>query len=176
MTDPRPRPKYGEYAPISSTPLVPPAPAPALTPAAEPTPEFTAAPTAANRAAVPPRRTADLALTTFLLLYGVFSVVTSIGQFADLASVLTSLYVTQGLPAFTSGELANNTGIAINIIHIVLLVVTIVVALVLLRAHRRAFWVPLAGGALGIIVTIAGIASVMLSDPAFAHYVATQAP
>ncbi|CAN5279557.1 hypothetical protein BH11ACT4_BH11ACT4_20170 [soil metagenome] len=158
MTDERPRPRYGEYAPIppAGAPLPPPPPT------VEPV-----APAAA-------RRPGDVFITTALLMLGVIDVVTGYSQFTNLADTLRATYAAQGFPAFTSDALANSMGTGINIARVAILVVTVIVSLLRIRLHRRAFWVPLAGAGLAALVVIVCVLVVILHDPAFAQYVATQ--
>lgn len=153
MTDDRPQPRYGQYAP--TPPVLPSA-------GAEPV----VIPT--------PRRTSDIVVTTMLLLLGVLDVVTGFPQFSDLASTLRATYASQGLPAFTDGELANSVGLAINIARVTVLVVTILVSLLLIRQNRRAFWVPLVGAGVAALVVVACVLVVTISDPALAAYLSTQ--
>jgi len=150
MTDDRPRPRYGEYAPV--------APALPVAPPVEPV--------------VAPR--GDVVVTTLLLLLGVIDVVTGFGQFSDLGSALRATYASQGFPAFTADALANTMGIAINIARVTLLAAAIVGSLLLVRLGRRAFWVPLVGAAVAALVVIVCVLVVILSDPALAHYISTQ--
>jgi hypothetical protein len=92
--DDRPEPKYGQYAPVPSAP-----------PAVEPVPVVETAPVAIEpptEAAVRPRRTWDVVLTTLLLLVGVYDVVTSYGTFANLGESLKTVYQQQGFGEFTS--------------------------------------------------------------------------
>ena len=79
MTDDRPRPKYGEYAPLG-------------TPAAA-TP-VVAAPTVVEPEVQPVRRrrTWDIALTTALLILGVLDVAGSFSRFGSLAATLRDAY------------------------------------------------------------------------------------
>lgn len=158
MTDDRPRPKYGEYAPVVATPAV-----------APPVAEVLESP------APSPRRAWDIVLTTFLLLVGVYDIVTGFGRFADLGGTLANAYSSQGFPAFTSMALATTLGLVINISRVVILAVTIALSLVRLARGRIAFWIPLAGAALGLIVVFACVLAIVMTDPALAQYVAEQA-
>jgi hypothetical protein len=154
MTDDRPQPKYGQYAPLTT-----PAPAPQ--------------PPAPIGVARPPR-TWDLLLTTALLLFGVYDVVTGFDKFSNLADALRSVYTAQGYGTFTSDDLASSMGLAINVVRIVTLAAAVLVSLLLIRAGRRAFWVPLAGATFAGLFMIIGLFVVILGDPAFAQYVASQ--
>lgn len=159
MTDDRPEPRYGQYAPLPPTPESPPT-----------GPE----PAAALPAVQAPRRTWDVVLTTLLLLLGVIDVVSGFPQFAGLAATLGTVYASQGFGTFTSDGLAATMGIAINVARVVVLAAAIVVSLLRIRANRIAFWVPLAGAALAALVVIVCVLAVILQDPALAEYVAKQ--
>lgn len=156
MTDPRPEPKYGQYAPI------PPA-------VEQPEPTVAAAPPA-------PNRTRDIVITTVLLLIGVYDVVTGFAGFASLGAALTQAYELQGIPGFASAVFADQMGVVINVVKTVLLVLTIVVSLLLVGRHRRAFWVPLAGGLVAALVVVVCILVVLLGDPALLAWAQTQSP
>lgn len=163
MTDPRPRPKYGEYAPIGSVP-----------PAATSAPLVVVSPeTTPSSPVVPPvkRRTWDVVLTTALILVGVLDVVSSFSRFGNLAASLREVYALQGLGRFTSDALANDMGLAINVIRVVLLVAAIGVALARLSRNRIALWVPLAAGGLAFILVCVCLLVVVVADPALAEYV-----
>jgi hypothetical protein len=157
MTDNRPEPKYGQYAPIP----------PAL---AESVPAPSPAAPSSDRVA-PARRTWDTAMTTLFLLLGVADVVTGFSTFANLAEGLRAAYAAQGYPAFTSEALATTMGLALNIARITILGVTILVSLLRIRAGKIAIWVPIAGAVLAGIVVIVGLLVVIMQDPALAEYV-----
>lgn len=155
MTDPRPEPRYGQYAPIT---------APAQT-APQPI-----VPVAAATASRP----WDVLLTAILLLFGVYDVVTGFSQFSHLADALQVAYTAQGFGTFTSDALAGGVGFAINVVRIAALAIAIVVSLLLIRLGRRAFWVPLAAAAFAGLFLVISLVVLILGDPAFAQYVATQ--
>lgn len=152
MTDDRPRPKYGEYAPVAATPAVVEAPAPVVeVPVAE-----------------KPRNVRDLVATTVLLLLAVADVTTSFALYANLAVQIKALvYAPLGIPGDVTSALAEPVGLAINIARVTLLVVTIVISLVLIARRRRAFWVPLAGYALAGLVSTILVFVVLADDPAY---------
>ncbi len=155
MTDSRPEPRWGQYADVP-----PPPPEPVLPPPVAPAPR--------------PRRTGDIVLTTGLLLIGVIDVVRGWGYYSSLAATLRELYELQSFPPFTSDALANSVGFATNIIRLVILLVAIAVSLSLIARGRRAFWVPLAAGALAALVLVLLLLVVMLQDPALVEYVQQQ--
>ena len=211
MTEPRPRPQYGEYAspedqakaaglefvpPVADTdvadkasktdkadkPTRPTRPAKATTPAVYAPPTVT--PTtpidgtdvdgAAASASSRPRRNWDQLLTGILLAFGAVSVFTAIPQYLNLGGVLSDVFEQFGTAEFTSIALANQVGIALNVIQLVLFVVTVVISIQLLRKNRIAFYVPVIGGVLCGIITLILMAVVMSSDPAFIDYVMQQ--
>jgi hypothetical protein len=164
VTDNRPEPKYGQYAPIPPATVQedepPVAPAPAEI-AAEPT-------------ALLPRRNWDVVLTTFLLLMAVFDVVTGFARFADLAGALRDTYAVQGITGFDSDALAATFGVVINVSRIVLLVIAIVWSLRRISRHRISFWVPLVLAFVSGLVVVVCVLVVVLNDPAFTAYVMEQ--
>lgn len=161
MTDDRPRPQYGEYAPL-----------PPVTAAPEPI----AAPVEVVEAQPAPRRTWDVVFTTALLLFGVIDVVVAFEYFATLPVALREVYEQMGVPAFTSDALALQMGLAINVVRVVVLVIVIVISLWRIARGRLAFWVPLAGALVAGLALVACILVVMISDPAMAQYLAQQTP
>jgi hypothetical protein len=159
MTDNRPEPKYGQYAPI---PPVLPGAVPAV---------VAAAPEQPTVRVVQSRRTWDTAMTTLFLVLGVADVVTGFSTFANLADGLRAAYAAQGYPAFTSETLATTMGLALNIARVTILGFTILAALLRIRAGKIAIWVPVAGAVLAGIVVIVGLLVVIMQDPALAEYV-----
>jgi hypothetical protein len=156
MTDDRPRPKYGEYAPVAPAAVTP---EPVVAP-----PELATAPY--------PNRIRDIAVTTVLLLLGVADVVSSFSTFADLGPTLTELYKQVGIGGVASAAVAAQFGLGINIGRISVLAITVVVSLLLIARHRRAFWVPLAGFLLAGLTTTVLLAALMLNDPAYQVWLA----
>lgn len=157
MTDDRPRPKYGEYAPLP--PAAPEAPvAPVEEVAPEPAPQA-------------PLRTGDIIATTLLLLIGVTDVVGSFPLFASLSGQLTAVYAQLGVGGTSASPLAEPLGLAINIVRVAVLVAAIIVSLLLIQRRRRAFWVPVAGYVLAGILAGILVVVIMLNDPAYIDWV-----
>ena len=154
--DPRPRPKYGEYAPIPPTPH----PSPVVE-----------TPVVTDAAAPRPRRTWDLVLTTTLLLIAVYDVVGGYATYADLGPALADAYTQQGFGEFTAFESAREAGAALTVARIVILVLTVAVSLLLIAKRRTAFWAPLVGGALAGIALLVCVFTVVLNDPVFAQFI-----
>ncbi len=166
MPDDRPRPKYGEYAPLPPTgaiPLIEPTRGLPATAASEPEDELL------SRAALV-RRGRDVIFTTLLLVFAVFDVVTGYAQYASFADTMKSIYTSAGLGEFTSVALANSLGQVINIARMAILAVTIVVSLILMSTKRIAFWVPVAGAVLALLFMAGCLLAIMLQDPALAQH------
>jgi uncharacterized membrane protein len=197
MTDPRPRPKYGEYAPLPSAapehangaaddshdavaPVAShysatsaPPPGAVNQGAAQPS---AAQPNFANTAsdAVAPerkRRMWDILLTSTLLLFGVVDVINTFSTVANLGPVLREGLAAQGAGTFTSDDIAAEAGGTANIVRVVVLVLTIVFALMQIQRKRIAFWIPIVGAAIAGITLVVAIFIAVLSDPGFMAYV-----
>lgn len=156
MTDDRPEPRYGQYAP--GPPPAPPEPAVELPP-----------PTGAP--VVRKRRTWDLVLTTGLLLVGVYDVVTGFSTYANLGVPLRIVFEQQGIGAFTSDAAAVQVGLFLNVLRVILIAVAIIVSLVLISRHRLAFWAALGAGVLAGLAAIVCAMVLVVNDPAFIAYV-----
>lgn len=174
MSDPRPLPKYGEYAPVPPVDpgVVPPVPPIDLAVAPLVTDQPAAAPGTGGTPGT--RRTWDVVLTAVLLLFGVWDVVTGYPRFAELDVALRSAYEDQGIGAFTADTLATTMGLVINIGRVVLLVVAIVVSLRLIARRRLSFWAPLGAGVIAGLFVVVCILVVVLRDPALADYAMQQ--
>ncbi|MGX5682537.1 DUF6264 family protein [Schumannella luteola] len=149
--DPRPQPRWGQYADV-------PPPAPNYPPPSIPEPP------------APPRRTGDIVLTTVLLLVGVYDVVAQWSLYASLGAALKDAYTVQGFGEFTSIELADSMGTVLNVIRAVLLVAAIAWSLVRIGRGQRAYWVPLGAGVLAGLIAIGFMFAIMLQDPALLEY------
>jgi hypothetical protein len=176
MTDPRPRPKYGEYAPPTSTEPSSTMPAP-VTPQTGLTPQLGVTPqpfaNTAGDAADPgrPRRMWDVLLTATLLLFGVVDVINTFGTIGNLGPVLREGLAAQGVEAFSSDAIAAEAGGAANIVRVVVLVLTVVFALIQIQRRRLAFWIPIVGAAIAGIALMVAIFVAVMSDPGFIAYV-----
>lgn len=125
---------------------------------------------------VRPRRTWDIILTTALLALAVYDVIGGYSTFANLAPVMQSIYDQLSIGQFASPALAAQWGLIANIARITILLLVILVSLRLVSRRRLAFWVPLAGGALAVIVALACFMFIIASDPAYLEFVMRQAP
>ncbi|MCU1556819.1 MAG: hypothetical protein JWN09_814 [Microbacteriaceae bacterium] len=166
MTDPRPRPQYGEYATPQDQAKAMGAAIPTRGQVTPQSPPPLAVPSRAKGA---PRRW-DLVLTLALLAYGPVNVVTGFFQFANLATVLNQVYTSMGIGTFPPSSLATSLGVVINVSNAVLYVITAFVTARLLRSGRLAFYVPIAGAAAAWIVSGVCIGILMFGDPTFTGY------
>jgi len=187
MTDPRPRPQYGEYAPLppaapegETQPATQSVPQPPAPPAA---PQFPAphsseiATVDANGQPATPerkRRMWDVMLTSTLLFLGVFDVINGFPAFANFGTILSEGLATQGFDGFSSVEAATEAGAILNIVRVSILVITIVLALLQIQRKRIAFWIPLAGAILAGIAVVGVLVAVLMGDPAFLAYAESQ--
>lgn len=177
MADERPRPQYGEYAPVSeAAPAVPVAGQKeadadaAVRPASKSDPQKGAEPPGER----PGRRNWDVLLTTVLLALFVYDVVSAYGVLANLFGILRSTYQDQGFGEYVSLELANTVGMIANIVRIALLLITIAISLVLIHRKRLSFVVALCGGLLSVITLVVCVVIAVVNDPALAAYIETQ--
>jgi hypothetical protein len=115
-------------------------------------------------------------VTVGLLALGVYDVATSWRELMDLAGVVGQVFEQQGVGAYTALDAAATIGLVANVARVALLVIVIAISLARIRAGRRAFVVPLIGGALGAVILFIAIVVAMLVDPAFIEYVSAQIP
>jgi hypothetical protein len=168
--DERPLPAYGEYA-------TPEQQAAAMGLAYPRPSETTAAVlgTPPNRlqrgVAAQPRRW-DLFLTSVLLAYGLWSVISAFFQYSDLSAVAQTFYTTQGIGTFTSDRpsLGAALSVVINSSDVVIFVLVAVVAFRLIRRGRVAFWVPLCGGVIATLIAGVCLSAFLFTDPSFMSY------
>ena len=177
MTEPRERPQYGEYAsvderiaaggyavepdPVESRPVVP--------PAGRTADRFPPPAAGARVAGGPPvARPWDLALTTALLVFGAYSVVSSIPELLDYSAGMSQVFDTAGIGAYTSTALADSVGVALLVAHIVIYAAALVLTVLRLRTRKISFFVPLAGAVLYAVVTLVLTGVALFSDPAYA--------
>ncbi|WES64973.1 DUF6264 family protein [Microbacter sp. GSS18] len=169
--DPRPRPRYGEYATPEEQRARIQVPDPALmepVPVASPEPAAPAEPTPASPA---PRRgagrTADRIATWALLGYGFFTVLSSVSALADYGSFAATFLDLLGVDAQLADPAAGRGwGIAAAIVLAVGWVLTAVLSWAGLRAGRVSFWIPIVGGIVSNIASGTLMLVPIMSDPA----------
>lgn len=195
MTDSRPRPQYGEYAPLppaqpeadtgvssgASTPAVPAPPAPQ---AGTNIPDNSlnaqlqrgaaAGLTGTKQSDASPERKQrlwDVVLTATLLLFGVVDIINTFSTVGNLGPILREGLAAQGVDSFTSDAIAAEAGGVANIVRVSVLILTIVFALIQIQRKRLAFWIPIVGATIAGIALMVAIFVAVLSDPGFIEYV-----
>lgn len=172
--DPRPRPRYGEYAtpeeqrarirvpdPALMDPVPPAAPEQASVPA--PVPAASAGPAPGRR----PGRVWDRVLTWALLGYGLFTVLSSVTALMDYGAFAATFLEILGVDAELADPSAGaGWGIGAAVVLALGWVLTAVLSWFSLRAGRISFWIPLVGGmvfnfASGMLLLVP-----IMSDPA----------
>jgi len=173
VSDPRPRPQYGEYATpeeVAALRGVPLEPSPRTVPPASPP-----AALRTGSAVVAPMsgwRRFDRPITIALILFGIINVVQSAPLFLDFVPTLelAAKSVTYGpvdLSSLEFGETARIGGYVLFAISIVLLVAAAAFCYLALSRSRVAFWIPLAAGGLNLVCYIVVLAVVLYSTPGF---------
>ncbi|SEN10914.1 DUF6264 family protein [Cryobacterium luteum] len=184
--DPRPRPQYGELAPEGWTWQPPqdedrasPAPSPtagagAGTPPLRNHPAFPSTPPPSRRTG---QRTApgwDRPLTIGLLTFGLL--VTLYGAFSlgALPDAMQLIYTQQNLGTYTPAAGIGTLTTAGAILVVFVWLATTAVSVRLLLQHRRAFYVPIIGGAVSIVALFAFMLAAMLNDPTLIEFLSRQ--
>jgi hypothetical protein len=173
MTDPRPRPQYGEYATpeevaaLRGVPLEPPPPIMPPPPTGSP-----AAARTASRVGAPLTgwRRFDRPITIALILFGVFNVVQSAPLFLDFVPTLelaakSVTYV--DLASLEFGDAARIGGYVLFAMSIVLVIAAAGFSYLALSRSRVAFWIPLAAAGLNFVGYLIVLAVVLYSTPGF---------
>jgi hypothetical protein len=193
--DPRPRPQYGELAPEGWTwqppqeeARVEPAPAPIVGAGAgvPPRADQPAVPAASihsgqpyqqGQPSQPAKRTAprwDRPLTIGLLAFGLLATLYGAISLGALPDAMQMIYTQQALgtytPAASIGPLTSVGAIAVVFVWLA----TTAVSIGLLLRRRRAFYVPIIGGAVSTVALFAFILTAMLGDPTLIDFLSQQ--
>lgn len=177
----RPRPRYGELAPEGWEwkPPAPPTPepeapvvAPAPPAASQSTPGHPVPPAAGPYApgrpgAAPESLRTDRRITVALLIVGLFGLWMAINTLSTIPEALQMLHSQAGLDDFVASQDDMRTILLGNIVQGVLWVLTAVWAGLRMQRARRAFWIPLVGGALSVIALFIVVGVIAVNDPLF---------
>jgi hypothetical protein len=119
-------------------------------------------------------RTRDIGFTAALLAIGLFWVIVSIPGMADLPATIQQTYLMQGYTGqYGPVALGTAIGLIVNISQLVLWALTCALSVLVIRRRRRAFYIPLVGGAVsGLLVMVLTIVA-MVNDPGLLHYLST---
>lgn len=158
------RPQYGEYATPEEQRIragLPPVEPEPTASAPEPVP-------APVEATTPARRSGDRFITAALLGVGLVNVLTSIGQFTDLASTMNLTLQMLGIDAeFTNFAAARTWGVVSVFVLVLGYAVTAWLAIRRIVRKRTSWWIPLVGFAVTMMLVSACISVPMFGDPAF---------
>ncbi|WP_308799236.1 DUF6264 family protein [Agromyces silvae] len=183
--DERPRPRYGEYAPegwswqppadettsADATPA--PAPAAATTPA-QPAP--VAQDTPAGAAERKPAPAWDRIITIALLVLGAFGAWDSARSMQQLGQQIQTTYNMLGIGDFTPPEWLPTLSVAGIVLQLSLYATVLGLTILRMRRRRIAFWIPLTGGAVSVVITVVFMAVVVFSDPTYLGFIQSQVP
>lgn len=115
------------------------------------------------------RRTAppwDPAVTVALLIAGLVQVTQTVALARTLDVAISETFVSRGIGAYTSGDVARGAGVVITAVSLLCLALAIGFAVPRLRRRVTAFWVPLVCAAIWFVVTGALVFAAMVADPA----------
>lgn len=181
MSDPNtpdPKPRYGEFAspeeqrariqqPEFETLPPPPGtvPPPAALPPLAPSGQF-GGPPSFGQAAASPRRRIDLFATVGLLVYGLFTVLTSTPRLLDPAEYSATLFAALGIEGGLSDPAAALPwGIGAVMVLVFGWLGTAAVSMRRLRAGRVTFWIPVVGGVVFNIIAAVLMTVPVVNDP-----------
>lgn len=176
--DPRPRPRYGEYATPEEVARLRGDAAPraaGIPPQRDlqiplPTAAGAQSPPSGARDASAPRRRGDIAVTVALLVFALWNVLGAMPAFSRLdASLAQSFAMMPGSPeGIVLGEPTRVTGQLLIAVWAVLFLAAVGFSVMRIRARRRAFWVPLVFGALSVLAVLIAITTLIVVEPGLA--------
>lgn len=201
MSEPRPRPQFGEYAspeeqrariaePIDEqraeelgiAPVVPieAKPEPTLREQTRQAPQAPAPDGPSSPVALPPggRRpvTGDRLATSLLLGLGLVGLIVTMPNLLDLPGIIRPALVQLGVSGYSSDGIASAMGILALGLQIAIWIAAVVLSMRSLRTGRLTFWIPLVAGVAANIVLFICFAVAVGADPAFMEFVRAQQP
>jgi hypothetical protein len=171
--DERPRPQFGEYAPEGwswQPPADERADAAASAPHPAPPPPSPAQAPAPAAAATAPR-TVDRFFTILLLALGAVGAWNTSVSLQQLPAAIQTVYSQQGVGTYTPQEWLPTLALIGTVVMLGLYAGVLGWSIARMRARKTAFWVPLVGGAVAVLLTIVLTSIVFLTDPTFMSYV-----
>lgn len=186
MTDPRPRPEYGEYAtpeqvaeargpvPLDETLAVREKPAPSAAPSVtRPAAPLPPPVPGTHTSDAPPRHASrwDLPITVTLIALALVNTLTSIPSYLNLATALNEAGRVSGMGDLTFGAAASAGGVALLVLDTVVLLATIGLAWRRYRAGKRAAWVPIIAFGVRLVAYIVVVMVIVLNTPGFSAMV-----
>lgn len=170
MSDPRPAPRYGEYATPEEQRAAIREPAPRPAPAAS-VPHRAPQTAPATTVAAQPTRLADRIITMILLGYGLLTVLTAIPQILDFTAFAQTWMDAVGVDgAFTNTDQGRTWGMVGAIVFGIGWLITAALSWLSLVKRRVTWWIPLVGAILTFGIVSACLLVPLLGDPAVAAH------
>ena len=175
MSESRQAPQYGEFASPEQQAKAMGLPWPPEPVTEHPVPVLDPVPAVATRsqrlgASLAIARRWDVMLCTILLAYGLYSVVSGLFQFADLGTVISQLFSTQGIGKYTVTPLTPVLGAVINVSNVLLFIATVYFTYRTLIRGSVAFWIPIVGAVVSGAVGTICLLVLLFQDPSFMTY------
>ncbi|MCU1546648.1 MAG: hypothetical protein JWP30_1748 [Homoserinimonas sp.] len=93
---------------------------------------------------------------------------TGIPGYLSMADTLQLAYDQMGLGTYSNASLAASLGVAAVIMQVTLWVLTLAVSVRRLKRGRLAWWIPVVGGAVAVMVLLFIVTVAITGDPTFA--------
>ncbi|WP_129590352.1 DUF6264 family protein [Cryobacterium aureum] len=178
--DQRPRPQYGELAPEGWT-WQPPQDTNRVDPAPAPTAGAGAgAPSPAHIANVPvtpgPRTVPrwDRQWTIALLVLGLLGTTYFISSLLALPQLMAQMYAQFDLGAYASSPAISAIVVAGVVVESVVWIAATGVSFLMLRREKRAFYIPIIGGIISLVVVFIFLLAAILTDPTLLEFASRQ--
>lgn len=118
-----------------------------------------------------PLRLGDVLATSVLIMLGLVMTASGVQQFFQLQDMIGLFYTQEGIGTYAGGTTAQTAGAVAAVSQIVIMLAVIGFSVQLIGKRRLSFWVPLAGGALAVIVVFICMMVALFADPTFMTYV-----
>lgn len=118
----------------------------------------------------------DRILTVALLVLGAFGAWDSARAMQQLGQQIQTTYTMLGIGDFTAPEWLSTLSVVGIVVQLSLFAAVLGLSILRLRARRIAFWIPLTGGAVSVVITVVLMAFVVFSDPTYLEFVQSQVP
>jgi hypothetical protein len=166
----RPAPQYGEYATPDEVAALRGAGSDARVAAPHPPhqlPSPTPAPVAPQGSAW---RRADRPITIALIAFGVINLIQYAGPLLDFEYFLEVATRDSFAERIDFGDAARIGGVVLFALSLTLVLVSGLIAVVMLRSGRVAFWVPLVAGVLTVVAWVVVMVAILLQTPGALEY------
>ena len=116
------------------------------------------------------KRSFDFVLSIGLLALALVNLVSMLVTAANLDDVLNDTYQAQDIGTFVATPATGPAGFILAASYVVLFSVVTLVTVRRLRARKMAFWVPLTGGVISVVISIIVIGVLVANDQTFVEY------